>query len=179
MSGEYITNYTAIGKAGKQFIDGFADGFAEILVSGKNFSSSMKSLFTSLLSDIATQWISTMVKMAASNMLISLGSGICGTFGKGLTSFGTGMVGKASGGSVTAGVPTYVNERGREVFIPSSSGTIIPHNKLGDVGQKSTAVFNMYAYDTVGMQQMIDKNRQSLAKDSQMYMLSSQSRRKA
>ena len=84
----------------------------------------------------------------------------------------------ATGGEVTAGVPTYVNERGKEVLIPNTSGTIIPHNKINGIGQKSTAVFNMYAYDTVGMQQMIDKNRESLAKSSQMYIMSSQSRRK-
>lgn len=176
LTGEYTANYTFLGKATTQFVDGFADGFAEILRSGENFGSSLKSLFTNLLADIAQQWISNMIKMAAYNMLSNVGGGIGAMFSnyRSVASFG----GKAAGGEVTAGVPTYVNERGNEIFIPSTSGTIIPHNKINNLGQKTTSIFNMYAYDTTGMQQMIDKNRESLAKSSQMYMLSSQTRRK-
>lgn len=179
LTADYVTNYTAIGQAASTFVDEFSDGFAEILLSGENFGSSLKKLFTNILADIAKQWISNMMRMAMTNMLSGLfGSmGGLGGLGGGMASYG-GMTGCASGGSVAAGVPIHVNERGKEVFIPSTSGTIIPHNKIGDLGQRSTAVFNMYAYDTVGMQQMIDKNRQSLAKDSQMYMMNSQSRRK-
>jgi len=36
----------------------------------------------------------------------------------------------ASGGSVRAGVPIIVGERGQELFVPSQSGTIVPNNQL-------------------------------------------------
>jgi hypothetical protein len=34
---------------------------------------------------------------------------------------------RANGGSVTAGTPYVVGERGAELFVPKSSGTIIPN----------------------------------------------------
>lgn len=39
--------------------------------------------------------------------------------------------GKATGGAVTAGTTYLVGERGAELFTPSTSGTIIPNNRLG------------------------------------------------
>lgn len=41
------------------------------------------------------------------------------------------VVGKASGGSVSAGTAYTVGEFGKEVFVPSTNGTIIPNNQLG------------------------------------------------
>jgi hypothetical protein len=48
--------------------------------------------------------------------------------------------GKAIGGSVSAGQAVRVGELGSEVFIPSTGGQIIPHNKLGGGG--NTFIFN-------------------------------------
>ena len=48
--------------------------------------------------------------------------------------------GNALGGTVRAGVPTRVGEMGSEVFIPSTSGQIIPNNRLGGGG--NTFIFN-------------------------------------
>jgi len=39
--------------------------------------------------------------------------------------------GKAAGGMVDSGYPYIVGERGRELFVPSSSGKIVPNNQLG------------------------------------------------
>lgn len=38
---------------------------------------------------------------------------------------------RAQGGSVSAGTPYMVGERGREVFVPSTSGTIVPNTGIG------------------------------------------------
>jgi hypothetical protein len=38
---------------------------------------------------------------------------------------------RAAGGSVSAGTPYVVGERGAELFVPSSSGTIIPNGGMG------------------------------------------------
>ena len=40
----------------------------------------------------------------------------------------------AIGGSVQRGVPTIVGERGAELFVPASSGSIVPNNKMGGEG---------------------------------------------
>jgi len=39
--------------------------------------------------------------------------------------------GKASGGSVNAGISYLVGEQGPELFTPKTNGTIIPNNRLG------------------------------------------------
>jgi len=44
--------------------------------------------------------------------------------------FSIDVVGKASGGSVSGNQPYIVGERGPELFVPSSSGTIVPNNQL-------------------------------------------------
>jgi hypothetical protein len=48
--------------------------------------------------------------------------------------------GKAVGGSVSAGQAVRVGELGSEVFIPTTGGQIVPHNKLGGGG--NTFIFN-------------------------------------
>lgn len=47
--------------------------------------------------------------------------------------FGSAKIGgmRASGGSVAAGVPYVVGERGAEVFVPQSSGYIMPNQQAG------------------------------------------------
>lgn len=42
--------------------------------------------------------------------------------------------GHAIGGSVQRGKPTIVGERGAELFVPASSGSIVPNNKMGGDG---------------------------------------------
>jgi len=41
------------------------------------------------------------------------------------------VFGRANGGRVSANQPYMVGERGREVFVPTTSGTIVPNNQLG------------------------------------------------
>lgn len=48
------------------------------------------------------------------------------------------LVGRASGGAVSAGTPYVVGERGPELFVPSSSGAIVPN------GAGSTVVNNTF-----------------------------------
>lgn len=42
-----------------------------------------------------------------------------------------GIAGKASGGPVSGGTPYLVGEAGPELFVPSTSGTIVPNGSLG------------------------------------------------
>ena len=47
---------------------------------------------------------------------------------------------KASGGPVSSGKSFLVGEKGPELFVPRSSGTIVPNNKLGGGGSTSVVV---------------------------------------
>lgn len=70
----------------------------------------------------AVSGITKLVNLIKNNPIVS---GISGAIG-GL--FGGG---KAAGGMVTGGTPYVVGEKGAELFVPQTSGTIIPNNRLG------------------------------------------------
>ncbi len=55
----------------------------------------------------------------------------------------TGTKARATGGPVTAGEPYIVGEIGKELFIPNTSGTIIPNNKLESSGKSSGSTVNL------------------------------------
>ena len=57
----------------------------------------------------------------------------------------------AIGGSVSAGKPTIVGERGPELFIPGSNGGIIPNNRLGGGGVVVNQTINL----TTGVSQTV------------------------
>ena len=46
----------------------------------------------------------------------------------------------ANGGRPPVGRPSIVGEKGPELFVPRSSGTIVPNNKLGGGGSTSVVV---------------------------------------
>ena len=73
---------------------------------------------------------------------------IAGQYTKGATGgiFGSlgGLFGKASGGPVTGGSPYVVGEKGPELFVPRTSGSVVPNNAMGgmtiNVDASGTAV---------------------------------------
>jgi hypothetical protein len=65
----------------------------------------------------------------------------------------------AEGGSVRGGMPITVGERGREMFIPSSNGTIIPNQ---DLGGGSNITFNIQANDVRGIRELLIDNRATI-----------------
>ena len=64
-----------------------------------------------------------LVELAIQKALAGIGGPIGGFFGS--------LFGRANGGRVSANQPYMVGERGREVFVPTTSGTIVPNNQLG------------------------------------------------
>ena len=65
----------------------------------------------------------------------------------------------AEGGSVRGGMPIIVGERGRELFIPSSNGTIVPNQ---DLGGGSNITFNIQANDVRGIRELLIDNRATI-----------------
>jgi lambda family phage tail tape measure protein len=85
----------------------------------------------------------------------------------GLVSAGLKLFGFADGGSPPVGVPSMVGERGPELFIPKTAGTIIPNNILqGSGGQtinyNGPYIANMSAIDTQSGAQFLAKNKQAV-----------------
>jgi hypothetical protein len=100
------------------------------------------------------------MKAAASSFLSSLFGGVGtitaapsnGQFGGSVM----GMPGFADGGSPSVGQVSMVGERGPELFVPRTAGTIIPNHALAGVGG-TTNVTNNYinAIDTKSFEQRL------------------------
>lgn len=65
-----------------------------------------------------------------------------------IISRGSEVTGKATGGSVRAGVPYIVGENGREMFMPTEDGVVIPNSRLSRMqgagsGQVNNIVINV------------------------------------
>ena len=66
----------------------------------------------------------------------------------------------AEGGSVRGGMPITVGERGRELFVPNTSGTIVPNHDMANTGQNIT--FNIQANDVRGIKELLIDNRATI-----------------
>lgn len=79
-----------------------------------------------------------------------------------------GMVGFANGGSPPVGQASIVGERGPELFVPRTAGTIIPNNQLSGMGGGQTVNYNgpyiasMNAIDTQSGTQFLAKNKNTI-----------------
>jgi hypothetical protein len=66
------------------------------------------------------------------------------------STFGTTYPGRAAGGPVESGVPVVVGEAGPELFVPPSSGAIVPNGAAG-----GTTITNIYITQPLGTPQAI------------------------
>jgi phage-related minor tail protein len=133
--------------------------------------------------DLAKSIISDLLKiqLKAQAMSIFEGSGIGGFFssffgggggGGGLFSTapkaGGLKLGFADGGDPPVGMASLVGERGPELFVPKTAGTIIPNHQLGSMGGGAQVVYNgpyianMSAIDTQSATQFLSKNKQAV-----------------
>jgi len=121
-----------------------------------------------LLLDIAYQKIKTteLYSQLAASMSSSFSgagsflSSIFGGGGGGMTPINAALASPfAEGGAVRGGMPITVGERGRELFVPSTNGTIIPNQ---DLGMGSNFTFNIQANDVRGIRELLIDNRATI-----------------
>jgi phage-related minor tail protein len=114
--------------------------------------------------------IAIQLKAQATRLLASAFPMFGGKYTPGSNSFvGPMPQGFADGGSPPVGVASLVGERGPELFIPRTAGTIIPNGTLaGAMGGGQTVNYNgpyiasMNAIDTQSSIQFLSKNKQAV-----------------
>ena len=128
--------------------------------------------------DFARSVIQDMMAIQAKASMMSMMKGLGGLFGGG-GGGGLGgpdnfdpfnMITFADGGSPPVGVPSIVGERGPELFVPRTAGTIIPNNQLASamggggqtVNYNGTYIASMNAIDTQSGVQFLAKNKQTI-----------------
>ena len=169
-------------------IENFSQGIAEAIVLGKSLQGTLKAVGQSILVDILKSQISLIAKLLiqlATEKLITQekiiqasissggGGGFLGTLAKiGFNAFAGGgsvpldapnfynPVMEAEGGAVRGGMPITVGERGRELFVPSTSGTIVPNHDMANTGSNIT--FNIQANDVRGIKELLIDNRATI-----------------
>jgi hypothetical protein len=97
----------------KDAADMIAMGFEDAILSGQKLSDVLKNLAMDL------------VRLIFRNAITAPLAGAIGNFFGGFL---------AEGGPARAGMPYVVGEKGPELFVPGSSGTVIPNDRMGQMG---------------------------------------------
>lgn len=125
-----------------------------------NFVQTGKFKFNDFATSVIKDLAAIQLKAAASQALGGLLNVVGTTVGK--------MFGFANGGTPPVNKPSIVGERGPELFIPKSAGTIVPNDKMGVNGTVNAPVNNTYitnniqAVDAKSVAQLFAENRRTL-----------------
>jgi len=119
--------FDIIDGAGKQI----SDTFGKAIASGESFRQSMLDIFQSVIAQV----ISLIIQLTIVEPLLqSIRGALTGSFGGGFAGEPSGSMvygARAMGGNVNPNMPYMVGERGAEMFVPKSAGTIVPNNQMG------------------------------------------------
>ena len=131
------TNYVELIESAFDSIeDNITDNFTNMLNGAESFSDGFVDIFENMAKEVQSVVMKQIVQQSIMKPLFSwlgnmMGMGIGG--GNTLTYIeGTGFTFRASGGPVESGSPYIVGEKGKELFIPNTDGTIVPNFKLND-----------------------------------------------
>jgi tape measure domain-containing protein len=113
-------------KIGDDIATGISDALVGAIQGTKSLGDAARSILQGIASDLLRLGINTL-----------LGNTFGGIF-KSLPGF-------ANGGRPPVGRPSIVGERGPELFVPSTAGTIIPNNRIGGMGSSTNIVVNVDA----------------------------------
>jgi len=108
--------------------------------------------------DFARSIIQDLIKIQLRAQATQLLSMALGSMGFSLP----GIQPKAAGGPVNAGSPYIIGEKGIELFIPRTSGTIVPNNQLSMMGNNgggnTNVTYNIQAADAASFRQMLARD---------------------
>ena len=137
----------------------FSDSFKGIVSGTMTAQEALAGFFQSVADqflDMAAQIIAKWIQLTILNSILKIfpganAAGAAGTASQGLQ-WDANLLdfvpipGKAKGGPVTGGMPYIVGERGPELFVPGTSGSIVPNDQMGgnkvEVGQINISVEN-------------------------------------
>jgi len=125
---------------GQGIEDGIVSGLTDAVMGTKTLAEAA----TGVLNNLKRKLVEVAMQRAVSGIGNFFGNALSGIFGGGKksssfsgfpnafnTSFDMGLLGFANGGRPPVGRASIVGERGPELFVPGSAGTIIPNNALG------------------------------------------------
>lgn len=158
---------------------GIGDAFADAIMGAKSLSEALgtlaKQIFRQLISGIIQLGLEIFVfdrmrkkleeingqqKKLNSSLRTEIGlRAILALFGGG---GGGGGFFRAEGGPVATSQPYVVGEQGPELFIPSTSGTIVPNDMGGGMGGDVNVNFNINTVDAAGFDELLVDRRSTI-----------------
>ena len=123
-----VESTKGIKTAFEQIGDSIATGVSDALVGAIQGTKSLGEAAKSILNDISSQ----LIRLGVNTLLKGTGLGIFSN-----------LTGFAAGGRPPVGKPSIVGERGPEIFVPSTAGTIIPNDKIASGGMTNNIVVNV------------------------------------
>jgi len=152
---------TSIQALANQGLNGLTDALTAGVTGAANFADAMKAMAKSVVDSLIKMLIQKYIVDAAFGAITGFIGGQASTnraggYGASLGSadpFNTSnFAPRAIGGPVQSGQPYMVGERGPEMFVPNSQGSIVPNNRMGGGGG---VVVNQTINVTTGVQQTV------------------------
>jgi lambda family phage tail tape measure protein len=130
--------------------NGMADAFGKMAESGKWSFKDLKNSFK----DLANSMIADFIRIMAKRAILGLMGGGGG--------FLSSLFGRANGGDVSGETPYIVGERGPELFIPKSAGTVISNSQLNSTGSGNrepvSVTYNISAVDASSFRSLVARD---------------------
>lgn len=150
-TGKGAKGLTDMEKRIKSIADGISgsmsDAFNSMIDGTKSFKDAVRDMARSVIKQLIDILV---VQQMVHGLMTAMGfsRGPSGDYTKFTNPFGA----KAYGGTVSAGKPYLVGERGPEIVVPAKSGGVIPNNQIGGGG---TVVVNQTINVSTGVQQTV------------------------
>ena len=153
-----LQQFAEMARNTSQQLDGLAvrglnrleDSLLGVMQGTMSVKDAFKSMAASIISDLMRIFIQQQITGV-------LAGALGGLFGGGSYGGGAGTAGvkyfspRAAGGPVSKNSPYMVGERGRELFVPNQSGSIVPNHQLGGGGVVVNQTINL----STGVQQTV------------------------
>jgi phage-related minor tail protein len=130
---------------------GMEDAIVSFVKTGKfNF----KDLMNTIVEELLRSQIRQLIANIFGGSTMSGAGGLLSGVGK--------IFGFAQGGVVGGAGPILVGESGPELFIPPTSGSIVPNNSMGNFAGSGSVTYNISAVDARSFQQLVASDPQFL-----------------
>lgn len=161
----------------KNFTDGWEKAWREFARSAENYGKVAESAFSSItdnmsraisnfvqtgklsFKDFARSIIQDLIRIqmtAQANTLFKAARSLFSFASPEALALKAGIAPLAEGGPASANTPYLVGERGPELFMPSTAGTVVPNNKLGGMGTTTNVTnYNIQAIDVKSFEERI------------------------
>jgi len=161
----FIEDSTNEAAKAKAIFETFTKGVEDAFV---NFAKTGKLSFKDLLDSMVEMLIRSQVQKLMGTLLSSMGG--AGGTGGGIGGFFKSIFGLAKGGPAQGGRPYIVGEEGPELFVPKSSGTVVPNGQMGGgtVNNVTNITNSVSAVDAKSVAQLFAENRKTLLGTVQM-----------